>query len=471
MPAKGAAAWAAFLIPLVVYAATISMASTDGVDGSIVAAQYAHWSSGSYSIGVPPNLPVKTVDYGVFNGRAYSAVAPGMAILSYPFAAVSFLAGAGSGGDFSRAYLADEAFLAVVSSAAVYLTYRIARLFGDEKASLLIALATAFGTPLWPVTTVVFPNAPALALTLGSVYLVLLLARNPTDWGLAAAGGALLGVASFVEYAAALSVFPLGYYIFRRVGTKKRLFPFVGAFMAGSSLNLVYNYLLFGNPLLFPEQLKSGSQLPIVGLLSSFQPQLALLHAASYLGSPYRGIAVLCPVLVVGLFAIARSHRYRLMRAEALLFLSLFLIDLAFYSSWRDWTGGLGYGPRFLVIGAPFLLIPAVGLVERGRSSLAGWAFFSIAAYSVFVQGAGALTSAFSVAGGPETFQLPALNLGWLLSGKLDSWWIQGQGLQYTSVAMIFAAILLASIWLMLFALSRDGSAKRGVKQLIMRER
>ncbi len=439
--------WLAFLVPLALYLLTLGATSTNGVDASIAGSQYALWKTGSMSLGVPPDLIVGTVDYGVYGGRAYSAVAPGMAVLSYPFAYLAF-AVSGGAALLGPVYLADEVFLALTASTAAFLVYRISRLYGSERVSLLTALATAFATPLWPFTTVVFSNAPGLMLSLASVYLALLSCREERRRGLAPAAGALLGLAMFVEYAAALFILPLALFIWRRSRGIRRPLAFTAASMAGPLLLLLYNYMLLGNPLVFTEQLKSGTSVPVTGLLTSFDLWSAPLHAAYYFVSPYRGILLLCPVLVAGLYAILRNLKAREMAGESLLFLSLFLLVLVFYSSWRDWAGGLGYGPRFLTIAVPYLLVPLVPLL-RSKAMKGSPAVLLLAAlaYSSFIQGAGALTTAFSVADGPSLFQPLALNLGWLSAGELDTWWVSKASLQGGAVADIFVVLAFGAVW------------------------
>jgi Dolichyl-phosphate-mannose-protein mannosyltransferase len=437
----------AFLIPLLVYSLTLGATSTDGVDSSIVGTQYAMWRYGTFSLGTPSNLTVGTVDYGVYNGHAYGATAPGMALLSYPFAAVSFaFSGAGSGPQRAT-FLSDEAFLALTSSMAVYFVYRIGRLFANEKASLLVALSAAFATPLWPFTTVVFPNGPALMFSTLAVYFVLLSTGKPSLRLLPLGAGLSLGASFFVEYAAGLFVFPLAVYLWRRNGRAKDAFVFVLAFLVGPLMHSVYSFTQFGNPLIFPEQLKSGTSQPVIGLLSSFNLASAPLHLIYYMVSPYRGILFLCPVLVLGLIAINRNSRARQMRAESLLFFSMFLLVLLYYSSWGDWAGGLAYGPRFLTIAAPYLLLPLLPFLGAMEPQWKKGAFLAVYAYSSFIQGAGALTTPFSVASGPLTFQPFALNLQWLAQGTLDTWWVLPNGLQGSLLATAFILEIFLTVW------------------------
>ena len=451
--------WLSFVLPLSIYMLTLDgTISTNGVGSSIIGMQYAMWKFGSFSLGVPPNLLVNTVDYAVFQGKAYSAIAPGAAILSYPFAAVGFSLGGGSLVLPGPAQVADEAFLAISASVAVYFVYRICRLYAGDRASLLVALAVAFATPVWPFATVVFENAPSLMLSVVAVYCVLRSPASPSSVRVPFAGGLLLGLASLVEYAAGLFVLPLAVFLRYRTGKWRSLLAFAIPFSIGPIADAVYNFALFGNPLIFPEQLKSGTAVPVSGLLSSFDPGSTLLHVLLYLESPYRGVVFLCPIMVFGFYALYRDWSVN-MKSESLLFLTLFCLTLVFYSSWSDWAGGLAYGPRFLTVAAPYALVPIAPYLEREGGSRGRIVVFGLIAYSSLIQGAGALTSAFSVIGSPRTFQPLALNLPWLVGGRLDSWWISWGRLGATVAPLVFVGMVYLVLWGAAFVLSRGVSA------------
>lgn len=450
------AGWIALLLPLLIYVLTLDgTIFTNGIDASIIGTQYALWKFGSFSIGTPQNLLINTVDYGVYQGKAYSAIAPGTALLSYPFASIGFILSGSKLRLPGPAQVADELFLAIAASIAVYSFYRICRLYADDKVSLLLALVMAFGTPVWPFTTIVFENSLSLMFSVIAVYFVLKSAMNPQGIRLPLAGGLSLGLASFVEYAAGLFVVPLAVFEWYRTRSWRNLTVFVSAFLIGPIANAVYNFILFRNPLIFPEQLKSGTAQPVGGLLSAFNIWSAPIHMLYYLMSPYRGVLFLAPILVFGLFALYLNWSSVWMQSESLLFLSLFCLVLVFYSAWSDWAGGLAYGPRFLTTAVPYMLIPLAPFLSKNHGGR-WWALtLGLFVYSSFIQGAGALTSAFSVYGDWTTFQPLALNLSWLLQGKIDSWWILWNGLNGTLFPLVFEGGVYLLIWTVVLLLAK----------------
>lgn len=72
---------------------------------------------------------------------------------------------------------------------------------------------------------------------------------------------------------------------------------------------------------------------------------------------------------------------------------------------------------------------------------------FSLFVVSSFIEGTGALSTAFGVQGGPSTFELAALNLPWLLQGKLDAWWISMWSLQTSGLVALLPIATFAILW------------------------
>lgn len=451
----------ALLIPFLVYMFTLDgTVASNGVDASIIATQYALWKTGHLSIGAPGHVLLGTVDYGVYRGVAYSAIAPGTALLSYPFAAAALALVGGPLVFLGPVQLADELFLAAAASVAVYFFYRICRLYSDERVSLFLALVLAFSTPLWPFTTVVFENAPSLMFAATGTYFVFTSARNRGKTRLAFFGGLLVGLASFVEYAAALLVVPLVVFEAHRTRSTKSAAALILGFALGLAPNLLFNFLLFGNPLIFPEQLKSGTPRPLTGVFSAFNPQLIPLHIAYYLVSPYRGALFYSPILLAGLYAACRNLRSHALRQESAAFLSMGLVVLVFYSAWFDWSGGLAYGPRFLTLASPYLLAPLAPRLAAGVGKHEQELLVFLALYGTFIQGVGALTTPFSVGGDPATFQPLALNVPLLLQGKLDTWWIWLVGLGETAAPRLFEAALYFFVWVVTIVVAERALTK-----------
>jgi len=437
----GKPGWIAFVLPLIIYILTLDgKASTSGVDAAITGTQYALWKYGTLSLGTPPHLISSTIDYGVYHGLAYSAIAPGMTLISYPFAAFSFASGI-------SVRLADEFFLSLAGSVGIYFVYRICRLYAGPAASLMVALAAAFGTPIWPFTTVVFENVLSMMFAVVSVYFVLRYSSKTPRTAPPLVAGVLLGLASFVEYAAVLFVVPLALYVWYRSRSARSTGILILSFLVGPILNAIYDFVLFGNPLILPEELKSKASQPLVGILASFNIGSAPIHVLLYIASPYRGVIFLCPVMFLGILAIIPNWRVASLRAESLLLLSLALLIIVFYSAWWDWAGGLAYGPRFLTIAAPFMTVPLAPYLDRIRRHWEGMPFYALVVYGSFIQGAGAMTTAYSNAGGSNLFQPLSLNIPWLLDSHLGLWWLASSTPDSVLVGYIVVGAIYLTIW------------------------
>jgi len=409
-----------FCLPLCVYLLCLNGVYSSDYPTSILGMQYAMWARHSLSLGAGGNLIAQSADLSVFAGNYYSALSPGFAILSFPFAALGFVLDGNTLNLWGWSLVMDEVFVAICSAVAVLLVYEIARFYASERASLVAAFALAFATPLWPASTVLFIHGTSLMFAMSSIYMVLRYDRGKIGSRGLLAAGALLGLAGFVEYVALLFVVPLALYL--AVRRFRRVLPvFLAGFSLGPAAQLTYNFVAFQNPFLFPEQLKGGASGSII---SEFNLPSAVVHLSYYLVSPYRGILFFSPIAILGLYALLRLAGNRIPRRDAVLFISAFALPLVTYSSWTDWAGGLFYGPRFLILGFPSLLIPLAPILDEWRSRKFGVLVLALFGVSSFVEGAGALTTAFSIEGPPGTFQLAGLNLPWLLQGKLDSWWV-----------------------------------------------
>jgi hypothetical protein len=441
-----------FLIPFVFYLATLNGLWSSDYQASILGLQYSIWAHHTLSLGNQSDPIISSVDMGSYNGGYYSAISPGFAFLSLPFAVLGFILDGGTLNVWGYAPLIDELFLAIVSSLAAFLVYRISRMYSAPVPSLLASLAFSLGTSIWPITTMVFIHGASVFLSLVSVYLILntfragsIVGSKKTTIRLAIAGLSL-GLASFVEYAAALFLIPLMVFIlvesrkFRTVVRAARsLAPFSLPFLVGPLLQLIYNKIAFGNPLIFPEEVKlSGS----TSLTSQFNLVAIPLHMIFYVLSPYRGLLFFSPILALGAYGLYLMSKRQDLKSTSILFFSLFILILIFYSSWRDWGGGLAYGPRFLILGLPYLAIPISIFLSEKTSTESKALFMYLFSISTIVEGIGALTTALSVTGNFFSSQLFSLNASWLIQGKLDTWWLLKLGINDISTFQLFAISL-----------------------------
>lgn len=457
----------AFLIPFAFYVLTMNGIWSADYQESILGLQYSMWAHHSFSLGNQSNPIVTSVDTSLFHGNYYSAISPGFAILSFPFAAYGFILDGNKLSFFGGALLMDELFLSLVSALAAFFVYKICRLYSEPLPSLLASLSLALGTSVWPFATVIFIHGASLLFSVASVYLILSYFERNSDSTASqklhyvVLAGLSLGIASFVEYAALFLFVPLfGYLIVmsrnvqtHRVSLKARLTSFSLPFLLGPTLQLVYNSFLFGNPLTFPESLKVGNG---SSLLEEFNLLGVPARMMAYAISPYRGLLFFSPVLVIGVYGLymMMTNSEKKLKLVAILFSSLFLIILIFYSAWTDWAGGLAYGPRFLILGLPYLAVPISIFLSRYKSMRSRMLFIFLFILSTVVEGIGALTTPFSVSGTVLTYQPLLLNIPWLLQGKLDTWWLHALTGTNVSTFQLFAITLFLLEFLLVVSLA-----------------
>ncbi len=96
-----------------------------------------------------------------------------------------------------------------------------------------------------------------------------------------------------------------------------------------------------------------------------WQTDRAYIGVFGALASPSFGLFVFMPVAAVGLWGLLNAPTRR---TAWLVMLSLTLLAVVGYGSFRDWAGGVSWGPRYLTAAAPFLAL-GVGVVLQARAT------------------------------------------------------------------------------------------------------
>ncbi|MGI0070174.1 MAG: glycosyltransferase family 39 protein, partial [Nitrosopumilaceae archaeon] len=228
-----------------------------------VAAQYSIWKTGSPSLGSVGN-PIAThlanvSGTFVYNGNYYNIHAPGFQYISLPFAILGFLH---DGGVLiypaMGATIADDAFLALCVALSSLILYKICLMYASKIPSLLASLTLAFGTLAWPFSTVTFDHDLAMTLSLLGVYFTLRIKKRENNARkkllLISGVGLSIGLSCFVEYLAILLIIPiLAYLLHDRKQIQLRMLDLsilLPTLSIGPILDLLYNQVIFGNPLI-----------------------------------------------------------------------------------------------------------------------------------------------------------------------------------------------------------------------------
>jgi len=164
----------AFFIPFVVYVLSLNSVWSADYQASILGLQYSLWKNHSFSLGVQGSPIVHSVDVGLFNGKYYSEISPGFAILALPFAELGFFLDGGTTINlWGNAVIFDELFVALTSALSAFVVYKICRFYAEPIPSLLASITLALGTSVWPFSTMIFIHGTSLFFSTSAVYLVL----------------------------------------------------------------------------------------------------------------------------------------------------------------------------------------------------------------------------------------------------------------------------------------------------------
>jgi hypothetical protein len=345
------------------------------------------------AVPVAPDQVAATGDLAFFAGHFHPNKAPGGSFLAVPAYAVVRAAQRLSGADPDRwwtltlaAWLTSALSVGLVSALGCVVFFRLALALseGRVRSSLLATLTFAFGTLFLPYGTALYEHDVVAVALIASFHLLHAAradgpqasrgARLRLVAAGASAGGAVLmnyvmiGAAAILAVYAALAL------------PRRRAWSWYALGVAGPLLLLAaYNVACFSTPFttnyahMNPVFRAEGDSFLQVFLWPRWEALLALLF------SPYRGVFLASPVLVLGVHGLLTWARGRRTRPEAWLSAALLAFFLLLVSSLNEWHGGWGVGARYLVPALPFLALPLVVAFDRFPRTTAALALFSTA--------------------------------------------------------------------------------------------
>jgi len=144
------------------------------------------------------------------------------------------------------------------------------------------------------------------------------------------------------------------FHVWRREWT--RALACASGTVTGLVLYAVYNFVRFGNPLMFGPK------------WDGFTLCCVREAAVGLLVSPGRGLVWYCPVAIIGVIGAVREARQG--RPGGALVLGMFAGYFALHAVWGEWQGGWSWGPRLLVPVLPGLVAAAALGSRAWRRSL-----------------------------------------------------------------------------------------------------
>jgi hypothetical protein len=288
-----------------------------------------------------------------FEGHLFYLYPPGTSILSVPFVAVFNALGLSAVDEHGRPDSWGERkiqkFLAPLLMALfTVLVYEIARTKLPPRWSLVCAVVTALGTPVWSTASrSMWSHTWLLVLVGATVYLLVANAAGRVrlrGWLL----GSLLAWAYFTRPTASIPIVVLG--IFLLFNHRRCLPGYVSALAAWGIGFVIFSWYHFGS--LLPPY--------YVGATARLGPDAFWEALAGNIISPARGLLVFMPQLLVVACLLAR-HRSRLEHRDLLVVsLSILIAHWLTVSSFPYWWGDLCYGPRFMTDVVPWMAVLGV---------------------------------------------------------------------------------------------------------------
>jgi hypothetical protein len=454
-----------FAFVLLVFEISINSVWATDHTTSFVKLDYALLSNHSVVLGHVSSVPPWTVDDFSYRGQNYSALAPGTPILALPFMAAAFALEGGFTA-YGPALLFSETFVAIAGAVAAYLVYKIGALYFRRSTSIFLGLAFAFSTICWPFATYFFQSDVSAMFVLCAAYFALKAGRAGGSAATAAMiSGLAIGISFAVDYVN-LVIVPmlLAFLIIKKWESKRSMVKAAAALVLGAlpgvALVGAYNFAIFGNPLMSTEQAYLGTTL--LGEFSTPLPYGLALNLVSL----SRGIFAFAPFAVLGVLGYWDAIKSRGPRGEFLLMLAIFLGILLPYSAWYDPVGGISFGPRFLVAGIPFLLIPAGFIIEQAKGALAYVVYVAFAAGAI-INGIAAFVSAVPPSTGFDVSPLTNYILPNFVTGNFDSVWAAYLGHQWFVGAFLILSLGVAVpvYWVEVTKKNERGSAASGISR------
>jgi hypothetical protein len=260
----------------------------------------------------------------------------------------------------------------------VVVLHAVLRRVAPPGLALALAIAYAFGTSTWVISSQsLWQHGPATLLL--SIAILLLLDPSPMPLQLTLLGlcAALITANRPMEFLFSAAI---AWIVIQRHGPRSWPFFVPAAIVAVAFVS--YNLAHFSNLLGGYATYRTPSGETLFNKFPDAGEFLGLLFSN-------RGLFTFSPFLLfIFLSPAARRH------SQAELLRPLLVACLAtaiLYSSFKGWSGGYCYGPRYLIICLPVLVLALVEPLRRVLASRAGRAAFAVAvALSVAVQAIGA---------------------------------------------------------------------------------
>lgn len=296
------------------------------------------------------------------NGRTYASHEIGNTLFLLPVAGVNLSIEKLLNGrvDPRRTGFVEDFLITMMSvlycALATALLYGILRIYfeRDLRTSLTCCLAFAFSTFVWTYSRNLFDGVLCMVLLTGALFSMLQF-RKTGKIGLFILSMVLLGTAVITRLTMVLAVIAFALYLVCALWHQR---AWLVRLLAGGAVILVpfamwqmfYSHLRTGHFLISPMQSGQYAANSLNGNL--------LAGISGYLFSPGKSIFVYMPLAILSIVAFRDfAAKYQ---PEAVLIASLSIFWILVHSRLAIWYGSWGWGPRYFITIAPFLVLPSL---------------------------------------------------------------------------------------------------------------
>ena len=325
------------------------------------------------------------------DGRYYTKWGLGQSLVEIPFVFLHRLTTSVhlptpiEGGLPGAAYHSEWIFLilcpSLISAIGCVLLCGLSRRLGySERVSVFLSLVYGLGTMVWPYSKSLMSEGTLNVAVLGGVYgAVSYAAGNRKGW--LTLSGACLGFAAITKLTALILVPIVGIYLLASRGFRNS-WRDIGLFFLPPLvlfLGIEGWHNTIRNGTIWPSGYDRGW-----GALGFATPLYVGLWGL--LASPGKSFFLYAPACLLGLVS-ARGF-FRRNRKEALLFFGSAMAYTFSHALWCLWAGDWAWGPRFLLVITPYLILPAGVFLEswRMKSRLTKAVTIGLLAFSLWIQ-------------------------------------------------------------------------------------
>jgi hypothetical protein len=283
------------------------------------------------------------------------------------------------------AYHSEWMFLllcpSLISAIGCFLVYASGlRLGYSGRLSLVLSLVYGLCTMVWPYSKSLMSEGTLNVALLGGVYGALSYAAGARK-GWIAVSGVCLGFAAITKVISLVVVPFIVVYLLAsrdfRTSLRDICCFFLPAILISLGVEGWHDAVRYGT--VWPSGYDKGW-----GALGFSTPLYVGLWG--FLASPGKSFLVYAPACLLGL--ISAGKFYRRNRKEALLFFAIAAAYTLPHAMWCLWAGDWAWGPRFLLVITPYLILPAGVFLKSwaAKSRVSRWATVGLLLISLWIQ-------------------------------------------------------------------------------------